>query len=258
MDKRIGAQLFTVRDFCGSAEAFDETIKKLHEIGYKCVQISGIAEIPAKDLRASLDKYDMHPCCTHRNWADYDERLEEAIQFHKDMGINIAGIGSLPLPDGKQWEPITDWSLVQKTAERLNEIATEFNKHGIEFGYHNHALDFQKDENGKFLIEYLMDMPNLKFIVDLYWVAYAGIDPAKFIKKLGDRAIVVHYKDLKMVANESEMCEIGKGNLDWDEITKACEDAGVKWAVVEQDTCKTDPFECLKTSYDYLSERGFI
>ena len=70
----------------------DETIKKLHEIGYKCVQISGIAEIPAKDLRASLDKYDMHPCCTHRNWADYDERLEEAERMYDEKEISICKV----------------------------------------------------------------------------------------------------------------------------------------------------------------------
>ena len=53
------------------------------------------------------------------------------------------------------------------------------------------------------------------------------------------------------------MCEVGKGNLDWDDILAACEEAGVEYALVEQDTCETDPFDCLKTSYEFLKQKGF-
>ena len=29
--------------------------------------------------------------------------------------------------------------------------------------------------------------------------------------------------------------------------------AGVEWYAVEQDTCRRDPFDCLRSSFDYLS-----
>ena len=70
--------------------------------------------------------------------------------------------------------------------------------------------------------------------------------------------MAVHFKDLKMKTdNKYEMAEIGEGNLDWDAIIKACEEAGTKWALVEQDVCQRDPFESLKMSYDYLITKGF-
>ena len=53
------------------------------------------------------------------------------------------------------------------------------------------------------------------------------------------------------------MAEIGEGNLDWDAIVAACDEAGVKWALGEQDRSKRDPMESLKMSYDYLCGKGF-
>ena len=37
----IGAQLYTVRDFCKTPEDFAETLKKVADIGYRTVQVSG-------------------------------------------------------------------------------------------------------------------------------------------------------------------------------------------------------------------------
>jgi hypothetical protein len=36
------------------------------------------------------------------------------------------------------------------------------------------------------------------------------------------------------------------------QILAAAEAAGCKWFIVEQDTCPSDPFECIKRSLDYL------
>ena len=105
------------------------------------------------------------------------------------------------------------------------------------------------------LMDYFIKYGKFSFIVDTYWLAYAGINPVDFIKKLGKRAICVHFKDLAMATiTETTMAPVGDGNLDWEKIIAACEEAGVKYALVEQDTCKEDPFICLKKSYNYLKE----
>ncbi len=68
----------------------------------------------------------------------------------------------------------------------------------------------------------------------------------------------VHFKDLVIEKDNSPvMGEIGRGNLAWDEIIHACDEAGTKWALVEQDICQGDPFESLQMSYDYLKTKGF-
>ena len=53
------------------------------------------------------------------------------------------------------------------------------------------------------------------------------------------------------------MAAIGKGNMNYAEILKACDDAGVYCAFVEQDNCyDEDPFDCLRQSYNWLHAQG--
>ena len=49
---------------------------------------------------------------------------------------------------------------------------------------------------------------------------------------------------------------VGEGNLAWDRILPACEAAGVEWYAVEQDVCRRDPFDCLRSSFEFLTARG--
>ena len=67
----------------------------------------------------------------------------------------------------------------------------------------------------------------------------------------------MHFKDIGIIDKNVEMFEVGFGNIDWDDVIAACEDANVEYALVEQDICRRDPFESLKMSYDYLSGKGF-
>ena len=86
------------------------------------------------------------------------------------------------------------------------------------------------------------------------------MNPADFISGLGKRAMAVHFKDLSINPEKDfaqEMAEVGEGNLDWNAIISACQNAGTKWALVEQDICRRDPFESLRISYEYLREKGF-
>ena len=93
MDRRIGAQLFTVRDLCRDAAGLDATLARLEKIGYKQVQISGIGDIAPEEIRRICDAHGMGIICTHKGGADYAERMGEMIDFHKKLGCDIAGLG---------------------------------------------------------------------------------------------------------------------------------------------------------------------
>ena len=49
---QVAIQLFTLREFCKTAEDFAASMKKVREIGYTSVQVSGVGPIPEAELVA--------------------------------------------------------------------------------------------------------------------------------------------------------------------------------------------------------------
>lgn len=251
MDRRIGAQLYTVRDLCKTAADYERTIERLAKIGYKTVQVSGVgADITAAELKRVNDKFGMEVICTHKGLADYEERPDDMITFHNELGCKIAGLGMY------RFEKDASADDVRSVIERLNKVTRELRAGGLDFCYHNHASEFVKID-GRYIMDYMLEYGEFNFIVDAYWLAVAGQDPAGFIRRIGKRAKVVHFKDLKIVDNAPVFSEVGEGNLDWAAITAACDDAGTIAAMVEQDICSGDPVESLEVSYRNLTKLGF-
>ena len=256
MDKRIGAQLHTIRDFMTTIEDFDASCKKIKDMGYKIVQVSG-TKLPAKPMKECLDKYGLECVITHRAFPDFQADLGEIIEYNRTLGSKICGLGMMPKEYFESKESVMEF------IKAVKPVCEDLKKEGLYFAYHNHAAEFIK-RGGKHIFDYLVeetDPDTFNFTVDAYWCHVAGIDAAKTIERLGKRAMVLHYKDLKITVEGwrvPEMAEVGVGNLDWDLITAAGEKAGSLYAVVEQDICPADPFDSLKMSYDYLTNKGFI
>lgn len=257
MDKRIGAQYYTVRQYAKTIEDFDQTCKKLSDVGYKIVQISGIP-LDAKEMREVLDKYQMQVVTTHRSFEDFEKDPEKIIEYNKILGSDLCGVGSMPRDA---------WYYPEKLGafiDSANKICELLKKENMYFGYHNHAFEFIKND-GKTTFERVVEETDpeiFNFIIDTYWIQVGGKDPATEIRKLGKRAMAMHYKDFMVQRDAShipQMCEVGDGNLDWDGIISACEDAGTRWALVELDEnyIDNDPFKSLTISYNYLKTKGF-
>ncbi len=258
MDKRIGAQYFTIRAHLKTIEDFEVSCQKIKEIGYKLVQISG-TPLPAKEMREVLDKYGLEVVCSHRKFHEFMENLDEIIEYNKTLGAELCGIGSMP-PEALE----TCESLTQFITD-ANRVGAELRKEGLYFGYHNHAKEYGKMEDGKLIMDRLIeetDSESFYFIFDTYWALVGGKCPVDEIERLGKRLMLVHFKDYCVDRFDSKtalMTEIGNGNLNWDKIIPACEAAGVRWAVVEHDKnhIDDDPFKSLEVSYQYLITRGF-
>ena len=255
MENRIGAQLYTVRDFTKTIEDFDETCRRIHEIGYQIVQISGTS-LKADEMKNILDNYHLQVVTTHRGFDGFLDNLDEIIAYNQTLGCRICGIGSMP------WEIRANQEAVNQFIKDADRISKELKQAGMLFGYHHHSFEFAK-LGGVRVIDRLIhetDPEAFNFIVDTYWLQVGGVSPADFITRLGKRTMAIHFKDLCINPARDfaqEMAEVGEGNLDWDAIISASRKAGVKWALVEQDICNRDPFQSLKISYDFLKKKGF-
>lgn len=253
MDDRICAQLYNIRDYCKTKEGLDESLGKLKKIGYKTVQISGVGDIPARDIKEVADKHGMDIMLTHMSCARYENELDTVIEEHLLFDCKIAGLGSMA-------DSYRSLDGVKLFCEKYNKIADKLAENGLTFAYHNHSFEFYK-ENGKSLMDYILEnteSKKFKLVSDVYWLAYAGINPEGFIRKNANRIAAVHFKDLKAKLDNSQaMCEIGEGNLNWDEIIAESRRSGAACAAVELDISDKDEFESFEISYNYLKTKGF-
>ena len=63
---QIGAQLYTVREHARNLDDFSETLKKIADIGYKTVQVSGTCAYEAAWLKEQLDANGLKCVITHQ------------------------------------------------------------------------------------------------------------------------------------------------------------------------------------------------
>ena len=250
---KIGAQLYTVREHTQTAADFTATIKKIAQIGYQYVQVSGIGPIPAQEVADICKSHGISIPTTHTNPARIKDDTSAVINEHRTMGAEYIGIGAIPA--GYEQNP----EGVRRFIADFTPAAEKIRNAGMTLMYHNHDFEFEK-YGGKLMLSYLIEeFPQLGFTIDTYWVQAGGADPAQWIKSLAGRVDVLHLKDMAWAKGKQVMAEVMEGNLNWDGIFAACQQAGVKYAMVEQDDCYgEDPFECLAKSYRNIQTRAFL
>ena len=247
--KKLGLQLYTVRDFMTTEEDIRETFSKIKAMGYDQAQTAGCA-VPYSVFGRLAKEYDIEIVGTHDNFDMMVNDFEQSLENHKLLNTVNMGIG------GRGYESIDD---IKRFIEKANIVAEKAAKNGMKFTYHNHSHEFIKWENGKTTLEMLiegLDAEKTSFVLDTYWVQHGGGDPREWIEKLAGRIDILHLKDMKRIPgnnNVQEITEIGNGNMNWNGIIESAEKTGVKYFVVEQDRSWTpNCFAAAKKSAEYL------
>lgn len=251
---KIGAQLYTVRDFARTTEDFSETLKKVADIGYRTVQVSGTCAYEAEWLRDELVKNGLECVITHTPISDIRDKTEKVCRDHGIFGCRNIGIGAIP--GGK----LTD-EVYEKFVLDFAPVSKRIAEAGYKLFYHNHAFEFSRSADGRIFMERILsDFPAeyLGITLDTYWVQYGGADVCEWIEKLSGRVECMHLKDMTATFNNgNRMAPVGSGNMNFEKIIGASEKAGARYLLVEQDDCYgEDPFSCLKRSYEYLRSLG--
>jgi sugar phosphate isomerase/epimerase len=246
----IGAQLYTVREFTQTPEDVAKTLKKIREIGYEAVQVSGFGPIDKAELRKMLDGEGLKCAATHIGFKDMVEEFDRVVDEHRTLGCEYPAIGGMP---GEYRNP----EGFHRFAVDASEVADKLKEVGMTFGYHNHSFELQ-DCGGKTGLEILMDecSDSVTFEIDTYWIQHGGGSSVVWINKAANRIPLLHLKDMAMLDGEQIMAEVGEGNLDWAGILDAAKAAGTVWYLVEQDRCQRDPFESLAISLKNLKAMG--
>ncbi|MFO7871692.1 MAG: sugar phosphate isomerase/epimerase [Kiritimatiellia bacterium] len=251
---RVGAQLYTVREFTKTIPDIAETLKKVHKAGYETVQISGFGPVDPKEVAKVVKDEGITVAATHVGWQRFLDDLDSLIEEHKMWNCSHPAIGGLP-------QEYFSEDGVRRFLDELAPIAEKLAAEGMDFSYHNHNHELVKYGDRTWLANlYETAAPNvLKAEIDTYWIQAGGGDPARWVEKCAGREPLLHLKDMCITPErEQRFAEIGEGNLNWETILPAAEDGGVEYLLVEQDKCyERDPFESLAISHRNLSELGY-
>lgn len=250
---KLGAQLFTVREYLKTPGDVEKTLKRVKDIGYNSVQLSGMGPIEPERLAQILEENSLIAAATHIGYDEIVNNAETVIKNHKLWNCKYVGLGGLPE------EFRADKAGYIRFANSLVPAMKAFRENGLQFVYHNHSFEFEKkgEQTGLEILFDNTDKDLFQFEIDTFWVQMGGADPAAWIEKVNGRMHVVHFKDFQVLEGNQTMAEVGEGNLNWDRIVKACRDTEVIWCLVEQDYCPNgDPFESLEISLRNLEKMG--
>ena len=255
---KIGAQLYTVREYMKDEKSMSESLKKIADIGYHYVQVSGTGPYDPQWMREELEKNGLQCVITHTNQERMIQEPETVAKEHEILGTDYIGIGMYDIMkvgmDG--------------FIERFRPVAECFKAHGKLLMYHNHDIEFEKLD-GKLILDRLIEAfpeDELGFTLDVFWVQAGGGDPAWWLRKLAGRTPCIHLKDMGFRSIPGErfsvgrgriMMPVGEGNMNNEAIVEAALQNGAEYALIEQDDCNgEDPFDCLKRSLSYLQSLG--
>ena len=247
----IGAQSYTVREFCQNETDLGHTLEKIAAIGYRNIQLSAIGPINPKRVKALCDENGLKIVLTHNPESDFLQNTDQLIERHQLYGCTYVGLGYLPeryhAPEG-----------LSRFGEDFLPAAEKLHAAGMTFMYHNHAFEFARMPDGKRMMDHLLAMIPADLMgvtADTYWLQYGGMDVYGWLADHADRLHCVHLKDFAISGFDIRMAPVGGGNLDFLRILEILRRGGVtEYALVEQDDCYgASPFDCLKQSFDVLS-----
>lgn len=238
---RIGIQLYSVRDLF----AVDPvgTLRQLGIIGYREVELAGLGDRTASEIRAALDKAHIDAPSAHFAIEPLRENLSLVLGIAQTLELKYIVIPWLPAE-------LRTPSGYKEVASILNQAGNAARRQNLTLAYHNQDYDFVDlgGATGYSILLEETDPDAVKLELDVFWMLKGGEDPLAYLSKYRDRFHMIHIKDM---AADGSMVDVGTGTVDWLTMLKAAERAGVKHYFVEHDN-PASPMGFAKASYDYL------
>jgi len=243
-----GFQTWTLRDQLG--EDLPGTLKMMAEKGYKEVEFCsplGYKDTPFEkfksmsgtELSKIIDDSGLKCRSSHYGMGELRDDLQKSIDWSLEMGITQMMCASFWLPEGSMDE-------YRKACDELNEIGLKIKEAGMQAGFHNHHMEFEK-RNGQLIYDILMEELDPEIVKMQFQVAVIsiGYKAADYFRKYPGRFISSHLADW---SNEKEaQVPIGQGVVDWPDFFEAAKIGGVKNFFVEMDP------ETFSPSAEYLN-----
>ncbi len=288
----MGLELYTVRDMI--ARDYIGTLEKVAQIGFKEIEpAEEYANLSPRAFRAQLDRLGLTMPSTHSGITEGPD-MEQRLAGFQVMGIQYtslddprpAGAGSRPrrppapvsrAEQRRQLEEYIRRSAQPRTVEDVKQEAARYNrvgkvaqKFGIKLLRHNHTVEFVRCADADTVPYTILlaetDPELVAMQMDIGWACVAGQDPIQLFQQHPGRFPLWHVKDaagLKCLPPtsdegarmaEARLVPVGLGDIDYGEIFKHADVAGLKHFAVEQDSAADwgDSIAATRVSYQNL------
>ncbi len=256
-DKFIGIQLWSVRGDMNADP--EETLRELGEMGYSFVEAAGYSDgmlygMEPETFTALVEASGMEFISSHigralpeeDGWEETMQWWETAIDAHARAGAGYVVQPFMPSSAFESLEILQDW------ADYFNTIGEMAQARGLQFGFHNHAIEFTEVE-GQIAYDFLLENtdPDLVFFqLDLYWIVQGGQDAIDYFNRYPGRFLMYHVKDHQEVG--------ASGEMDFRPAFEHADLAGMRYHIVEVEDYNYEPIESVRISLEYLMEADYV
>ncbi len=240
---QLGFQVYTIREML--VKDFAGTLKMMAKLGYQGTEMcspsgyvsSGfepLVKMKTEDMRKIIADSGLSCVSSHFTFDELKNKLDDRIEFAKKLGLTQMICSSFWLPKGAT---MGDW---MKSVDELNEIGLKTKKAGLQMGFHNHHMEFEKLD-GELIYDQLLKhfdpgLVKMQFQVAVISIGYKAAD---YFTKYPGRFISAHLADWS--TSDNKQVAIGAGIVNWTDFYKAAEIGGVKNFFVEMDMDKFAP-----------------
>jgi sugar phosphate isomerase/epimerase len=249
--KGVGLQLYTLRDTIGKDPK--GVLQKVSTFGYKDLETYGyndgkIFGLDFQEFCKYVKGLGMKVTSGHYglNMIKGDTWVK-AVEDAKKNGQKFMVVPYINEPDRKTIDAY------KGICEDLNKAGEVCNKHGIRFGYHNHAFEFE-NLDGQVPFDVMLkelDHKNVGIELDIFWVVNAGHDPIKYFAQHPGRFEQWHVKDMDK-ADRNRNADVGTGSIDYKAIFAQAKLSGMKRWYVEQESYPGDPMDSVAASAKFM------
>lgn len=248
----LGFQVSSLKPCLTSKEEVFSSFEKLHQIGYRAVQIQWISpQVPDEAVAEALDRFSLSCIAVQDFYTEVLSNLERYRTQNRLWKSRYMTVSRIP-------QEYFSAEGLPKFAHELRRLAELFGQDGVTLSFHPVSGDYAPID-GQCAVDKLMDLlpSEIQLTLCLYHTIHGGQDPCDFLRRYSGRVDLVHFKNSAVFPDGEEfLVPVGQGNIDWPPILRACWETGVKWGFAEQERWRKDPFVCAEESYRYLVENG--
>lgn len=249
--RSFGFQTWTIREKL--VKDFAPTLREMASLGYCEVEMCSplgysnagfgpLEKLTGVEMRTIIEDAGLKCTSSHFNMGELRDHLENRIQWAHDLGMEQMIASSFWLPKDAS---VDDY---RRAASELNGIGEKTKAAGLQMGFHNHHMEFEK--RGDILIyDALLEELDPVLVKMQFQVAVVniGYHAADYFRRYPGRFISAHLADWS--EEKQQQVPIGAGVVDWNAFFRAAEQGGVKNFFVEMDP------ETFPESADYLKKK---